>query len=108
LKPRYLLRPKADQDLDEHSFYLAQQGSPGAGHRFLVAAHESFALLATQPEMGWHFRGKYPGTLGMRIFRVSGFERMLILYLPHTSGVEILRIIHGSRDLSRILQRDTA
>ncbi|MGA9528114.1 MAG: type II toxin-antitoxin system RelE/ParE family toxin [Terriglobales bacterium] len=107
MKPRYSLRPKADQDLDEHSRYLAQQGSPDAGHRFLVAAHESFALLATQPEMGWHFRSRYPGTLGLRAFRVSGFERMLILYLPHPTGVEILRIVHGARDLPRILQHDT-
>jgi plasmid stabilization system protein ParE len=53
---RYVVRPKADQDLDDQAYYYATVASPEVGHRFLVAAHETFALLATQPQMGWHFR----------------------------------------------------
>ena len=56
MSARYRLRPKADQDLDEQAYYLATEASPEAGHRFLVAAHETFALLASQPEMGWRSR----------------------------------------------------
>ena len=33
----------------------------------------------------------------MRVFRMTGFERILILYIPVLDGVEILRVIHGSR-----------
>ena len=106
MKPRYLLRPKADQDLDEHAYYLAREGSPDVGHRFLLAAHETFALLATRPQMGWHFHSKLAELQDLRVFRVSGFERMLVLYLPRSSGVEILRVIHGSRDLQRVLRRE--
>ena len=80
MKPRYLIRPKADQDLDEHACYLAREGSPEFGPRFLVAAHETFALLATQPGIGWHFRSKRPELHALRVFRVSGFERILVLY----------------------------
>jgi hypothetical protein len=50
VKARYLLRPKADQELDEHAYYLAKEAHHEVGHRFLVAAHETFALLATQPD----------------------------------------------------------
>jgi plasmid stabilization system protein ParE len=50
--PRYVLRPKADQDLREQAYYFATEASPEIGHRFLVAAHKTFALLSTQPEMG--------------------------------------------------------
>ena len=32
-----------------------------------------------------------------RVFRISGFEKMLVLYSPVSSGVEIVRVIHGSR-----------
>jgi hypothetical protein len=35
-----------------------------------------------------------------------GFEKMLVLYLPVSSGVEIVRVIHGSRDLVAFLRRE--
>ncbi|MCC6363530.1 MAG: type II toxin-antitoxin system RelE/ParE family toxin [Bryobacterales bacterium] len=53
---RYVVRPKADQDLDGQAYYYAAEVSPEAGRRFLVAAHNTFALLATQPKMGWRCR----------------------------------------------------
>ena len=101
-----MVRPKADQDLDDQADYLATEAGPDVGHRFLVAAHETFALLATQPEMGWHFRLQDPGLESLRVFRVSGFERMLVLYHPRRDGVEILRVVHGSRNLRALLRRE--
>jgi len=78
----YLVRPKADQDLDDQAYYLATQSSPDLGHRFLLAAHETFGMLATQPLIGWHSRLKHPELSSLRVFRISGFEKMLVLYLP--------------------------
>jgi len=103
---RYVVRPKADQDLEDQAYYLATVASPAIGHRFLVAAHETFALLATQPEMGWHSRLKHPGIASLRVFRVSGFEKILTLYRPRPDGVEILRVVHGSRNLRALLRRE--
>jgi plasmid stabilization system protein ParE len=51
---RYVVRPKGDQDLDDQAFYYATEVNPELGHRFLVSAHGTFALLATQPGMGWN------------------------------------------------------
>ena len=56
MSARYAIRPKADQDLDDQAHYFATHASPEVGHKFLLAAHETFSLLATQPEMGWHCR----------------------------------------------------
>jgi toxin ParE1/3/4 len=102
----YVLRPKADQDLRRQAYYLATEASPETGHRFLVAAHETFALLSTQPQMGWRVRVRHPRLASLRLFRISGFEKMLVLYLPLSSGVEIVRIVHGSRDLVAFLRRE--
>jgi toxin ParE1/3/4 len=102
----YLVRPKADQDLDDEAFYLASEASPDVGHRFLYSAHETFALLAEQPQLGWHARLKHPKLTDVRVFRVAGFERILVLYRPCPGGVEILRVVHGSRSLQLLLRRE--
>ena len=68
---RYFVRPKADQDLDQQAEYLATHASPEVGHRFLLAAHETFALLASEPGMGWRSRLKHPDLSQMRVFRVT-------------------------------------
>ena len=106
MNARYVIRPKADADLDHQAFYLAEKATPEVGHRFLIAAHQTFTLLASQPEMGWHPRLKHPDLASLRTFRISGFERMIVLYRLISDGVEILRVIHGSQDLSRLLSRE--
>ena len=102
----YVVRPKADHDLDEQAYYFATKAGPKLGHRFLLAAHETFSLLAAQPEMGWHPRLKNLLLASLRVFRVSGFEKMLVLYRPSPDGVEVLRVIHGSRNIMALLHRE--
>ena len=106
LSGRYLIRPKADADLDHQALYLAEKATAEIGHRFLIAAHETFTLLASQPEMGWLPRLRHPGLASLRTFRISGFERMVVLYRPILDGVEILRVIHGSQDIMKLLSRE--
>jgi plasmid stabilization system protein ParE len=55
--------------------------------------------------MGWSAGANHPELVGLRVFPVSGFDRMLILYRPLAARVEILRVIHGSRDLVAFLRR---
>jgi toxin ParE1/3/4 len=102
---RYVVRPKADQDLDDQAFYYATEASSELGHRFLVSAHETFSLLATQPNMGWNPKLRLPELHGLRLFRVTGFEKILIIYRPLENGVEILRVLHGSQNVLRLLRR---
>ena len=106
MSSRYLVRPKADQDLEEQAYYYATKESLELGHRFLLAAHETFALLASQPEMGWRPRLQDPALQSLRVFRVSGFEKVIVLYRPVSNGVDIFRVVHGSRDLLALLRRE--
>ena len=80
MNSRYILRPRADADLDDTAFYFAQHAAPEVGHRFLIAADHTFSLLAEQPDMGWHPRLKHPDLASLRTFRISGFERIVVLY----------------------------
>jgi toxin ParE1/3/4 len=100
----YRLRPKADYDIDQQALYLSTKGSPRLGHQFLLAAHESFSLLAQQPGIGWHPRLEHPDLRDLRVFRIRKFERMLVLYRPIPAGIEIVRVIHASRNLLKLLE----
>jgi toxin ParE1/3/4 len=103
---QYGVKPKADRDLDPYADYLAAEASLDAALGFLQAAHTLFALLATQPKMGWRSWVKHPGLEALRVFRVTGFEDMLILYQPLSKGVDILRVVHASRNLRALLRRE--
>jgi len=40
----------------------------------------------------------------MRRFPVSdGFEKILLFYLPLKDGVDLIRVVHGSRDQEQLL-----
>jgi toxin ParE1/3/4 len=103
---RYIVRAKADEDLDEQAFYYATEANPELGHRFLLSAHNTFALLATEPQMGWNPRLRHRDLRALRMFRVTGFETTLILYRPLEDGIEVLRVVHGSRNIQRLLHRE--
>lgn len=106
IEGRYLIRPKADRDLDDRAYYYATEASPEVGHRFLVAAHNTFALLATHPHMGWRSRLRHRDLDSIRVFRVMSFKKTLILYRPLPDGVEVLRVVHGSRNVQALLRRE--
>jgi toxin ParE1/3/4 len=101
----YTVKPKADRDLDDYAAYLAREASLEVALRFLAAGQETFALLAAHPNIGWSSRLKRSALKTLRVFRVKGFERMLILYGPFTNGVDILRVVHGSRNLQALFRR---
>ncbi|MEX0866184.1 MAG: type II toxin-antitoxin system RelE/ParE family toxin [Pirellulales bacterium] len=42
----------------------------------------------------------------LRVWQVRGFENWLIFYRPISDGVEIVRVLHGARDVVAILQGD--
>ena len=103
---RYVVLPKADQDLDSIADYLADHGGLDVGLRFLAAAEETFALLAAHPGMGWKSKLTHPALSSVRVFMVSAFENTLVFYRPESDCVTILRVLHGSRDLEALFERE--
>lgn len=41
----------------------------------------------------------------VRRWPVKGFDNWLIFYRPKRDGVEILRVIHGARDIENLLRK---
>jgi len=105
VRSRYIIKPLADRDLNDYADHLARNASLEVALRFLSAAEETFAMLARQPKMGWPSRLTHAELKSMRTFRVTSFERMLILYRPLDDGVDILRVVHSSRNLQALFRR---
>jgi len=70
--------------------------------RFLEATKEGFRQVAERAGLGALRNYGNPALLGMRMWPVPGFRNYLIFYLPTEDGLEIQRVLHGSRDLDAI------
>lgn len=97
-------RVAAKRDLTDHFAFLGGNASVDVARRFLHAANLSFQALAKMPELGAQRRFRNSRWSGVRAWPVKGFERYLILYRPLTDGVEVLRVIHGARDIERLFR----
>ena len=89
---RVLKRPLARVDLAEIWSYIADD-SEAAADRFLDALEVKFALLATQPRMG---RQRDELLAELRSFPAG---RYVIFYLANADGIELVRVLHGARDI---------
>jgi toxin ParE1/3/4 len=92
------IRTKAIEDLDGLAAYI-QKDSPASAIRFLDAAEETFDLLAQSPELGGRYEVSNSQLASLRVWRVKGFEKLLVFYQRIARGVEIIRVVHGARDL---------
>lgn len=97
MKSRILRRDTAIRDLDEQATYI-QRDSPEAAIRFLSSAESSFQLLAKSPELGERQTFTRPELAELRVWQVKGFENHLIFYRHIDGVVEVVRVLHASRD----------
>jgi toxin ParE1/3/4 len=105
VKPRIIIRPTADAELEEQAAYIAQD-SLDAALRFLRAAEATFGKLAETPEIGRLWASGDERLAGVRVWHVKGFENWLIFYRPSGDGIEVLHVFHGARDLPPLLEQD--
>src|SRR5258707_4949020 len=96
---RYRLSRKAEEYLLEIWRYLAEN-DPAAATKFIRALHQHFTLLADNRSMGQARPDIAPE---LRYFPV---KRYLILYRLITEGVEIVRVVHGSRNLGALFDEE--
>src|SRR5438067_1568928 len=91
-----LKRPAFFRDLDHCASYIAKD-NPDAARRLIDAAESACQLLLLQPDIGHQER--FRRHKDIRSWRVKGFENYLIFYRVTANSVDILRLLHGARDL---------
>ncbi len=85
-------RPQAQDDILEIWDYIAE-GSKIEADRWVDKLDKKFALWATQPMMG---RARVE--LAPRVRSVA-FGRYVVFFEPLADGIDVIRVLHGSRDI---------
>lgn len=94
---RYLLSPEAREDLLEIRDYISKD-NPEAARRVIVRLRDAATKLADTPRLG-HVREDLADE-ALRFWSVYSY---LIVYRPKTRPLEIVRILHGARNVAEIL-----
>lgn len=98
---RLVIRERADRDIDEQLVYLARQ-SHATAERFLEAIDRTLKILAESPDRGFLWDAD-----GIRVWSIRGFTNWLIFYRLIDDGIEIIRILHGARDLATLQDEES-
>ncbi len=104
---RVRISPQAERDIDNAVLYLAEEADAETAIRFFDAAHETFRGLLDTPGMGRVRPVGNPRVADARQWAVSGFGKHLIFYRIIPAGINIIRVLHGARDIGRILEEET-
>ena len=101
---RVLLRPAAQRDLEQQAQYIASSSGVDVARRFYRAAEQTCRLIAGRPGIGRPIPYRNALLAETRMFRMKRFTRRLIFYRPIKDGVEIIRVIHGARDIESLFE----
>lgn len=101
---RLLLLPQADRDIDDAADEYAEAGGLELGLRFLDATEQTWQTLREFPHSGRVYDWQDERLKGVRRWMVSSpFQVYLIFYRVTDDEVQVLRVLHGSRDIPSIL-----
>jgi toxin ParE1/3/4 len=98
-----IVLPRADQDAIEIYATIAAD-NPAAADRFSAALQSEYMQLKSFPHMGRATEFQGHGLRGLRSCPLSVFPSWLIFYRVTRETVEIVRVLHGARDLRRALR----
>jgi toxin ParE1/3/4 len=101
---KVLYRQTASDDVArQFRYYLVDQNLPEVAVRFRDAIRHTVESLRQHPFVGARYRLGTPQLYNLRSWPVAGFEAIRIYYLPDSGAIHIIRVLHGKRDLKRIL-----
>ncbi len=102
---RVVRLPASREDLLAAYLYIAQH-RPRSAERFLDAAEQVFSKLARMPEIGRPRSFQDVKVANTRSYPIRGFEKWLVFYRGRPDRVEVLRVLHGARDIDPILAEE--
>lgn len=105
MRGRVIWRAIAEEDLTEAYLYIGGD-SPEMAERLLDAVADAVAFLLENPQAGSPREFRSPRAQGIRSWAPRGFHRYLIFYRFNGDDIEVIRFLHGARDLAVLLDED--
>jgi toxin ParE1/3/4 len=96
-------RKQVESDLLEIAKHIADRNFDAAV-RFLTKAEEEFVRLCDWPGAGPVYGFAEAELAAVRFWPIKGFRNHLIFYRPIEDGIEVIRVLHGSRDVEHIIR----
>jgi toxin ParE1/3/4 len=100
------VRPQATIDVEESSLFYLVHGSEALSERFEAAVEKTFAWILENPRSGAPRESLSPRLSGLRTWPVRGFEKHLVFYRETEEAVDVVRVLHGARDVEAIVESD--
>ncbi len=98
----YVLTPLAKADIFDIWAYIAENSEPVAD-RVEQAIYDACAFLAQGPVRG-HTRPDLT-TRSLRFWTLSRYPNYTVVYRPETAPLQIVAVLHGKRNIRRILRQ---
>jgi toxin ParE1/3/4 len=97
------ISPRAVRDVLQQASYLAREATPSVARRFHKAVADAVTRLARMPAIGSPYESSNPRLASLRAWRVRRFDKYVIYYQVSEESVTIVRVLHGARDIERLL-----
>jgi len=98
----YALTPLAKADIFDIWSYIAAD-SEDAADRVEQAIHEACAFIAEAPARG-HSRPDLT-TRSLCFWTLTRYPNYTVVYRPETAPLQVVAVLHGKRNLARILKQ---
>jgi plasmid stabilization system protein ParE len=98
----YVLTPLAKADIFEIWSYIAE-ANENAADRVEQAIYNACAFVAESPMCG-HSRRDLTAR-ALRFWTLTRYPNYAVVYRPETSPLEIVAVLHGKRNIRRILKQ---
>jgi toxin ParE1/3/4 len=98
----------SDDVVRQFRYYLVTLNFPKVAIRYRDAVRLTVQSLCQHPFVGPHYRSSNRHLQNLRSWPVAGFEAIRIYYLLEEDALRVIRILHGKRDVRRILEREQA
>ena len=100
MSARYILAPAAVHDLVDIWRYIKDQSSLAMADRVESVIRDKIAFLSQNPGAG-HWRRDLTES-NVKFFPVYSY---LIVYRPERTPLEVVSLLHGRRDVERLLRK---
>jgi len=97
--PSLVLRPRALADLAAIWAYIAED-SPDRADAFVDLVDSKFQALSRRPGLGRRRTELNPDIRSLAV------GRYVVFCLPISRGIEVVRVLHGSRDIESVFTKE--